>query len=239
MTIPPETDNWKQTQAAMQQIQTVIASAASNIEDAIASPLQDMVEQGTVTIGNIVTPIAENPFVKYATKLPGISWLMAALGQVNAETVAQDVTALQQQYPLETPEQLAQRVVADSAFRAARIGLFTNILPPFALMLLAVDIAAVTALQAKMVYRIAAIYGFSLTEPARRGEVLALWGLSMGGSSVLKAGLSVVEVIPLLGAAVGIASNAALLQSLGYVAIQFYEKKQAAIDQISQPQNDE
>ncbi|PZV14884.1 MAG: hypothetical protein DCF22_08095 [Leptolyngbya sp.] len=233
MTKTPETNDWQQTQAVMQQFQATIASAASNIEAAIASPLQEMVEQGTETIGNIVTPIAENPLVKYATKLPGISWLMAALGQVNAETVAQDVTALQQQYPLETPQQLAQRVVADSAFRAARIGLITNILPPFALMLLAVDIAAVTALQAKMVYRIAAIYGFSLKEPARRGEVLGLWGLSMGGSSVLKAGLSVVEVIPFLGAAVGIASNAALLQSLGYVAIQFYEKKQAAMSEVS------
>ncbi|MEX0271598.1 EcsC family protein [Leptolyngbyaceae cyanobacterium UHCC 1019] len=234
MTPNPETDNWKQAQATMQQFQTAIASAASTLEDAIAPPLQDMVEQGTETIGNIVTPIAENPLVKYATKLPGINWLMAALGQVNAEAVKQDVVTLQQQYPLETPQQLAQRVVADSAFRAARIGLLTNIVPPFALMLLAVDIAAVTALQAKMVYRIAAIYGFSLDEPARRGEVLALWGLSMGGSSVLKAGLSVVEVIPLLGAAVGIASNAALLQSLGYVAIQFYEKKQASIQEISQ-----
>ncbi len=228
----PETDNWKQAQAAIQQLKAAIASAASTIEDAIAFPIQNMVEQGTETIGNIVTPIAENPLVKYATKLPGISWLMAALGQVNAEEVAQDVALLQHQHPLETPEQLAQRVIADSAFRAARIGLLTNIVPPFALMLLAVDIAAVTALQAKMVYRIAAIYGFSLNEPARRGEVVALWGLSMGGSSVLKAGLSVVEVIPLLGAAVGIASNAALLQSLGYVAIQFYEKKQAALDNV-------
>jgi len=232
MTKQTETDNWK-------QLQETIASAASTIEDAIASPIHELVEQGTETIGNIVTPIAENPFVKYATKLPGISWLMAALGQVNAETVAQDVTALQQQYPLETPEQLAQRVVADSAFTAARIGLFTNILPPFALMLLAVDIAAVTALQAKMVYRIAAIYGFSVNEPARRGEVLALWGLSMGGSSVLKAGLSIVEVIPFLGAAVGIASNAALLQSLGYVAIQFYEKKQASMHEFPQVGNDQ
>lgn len=229
MTTNPETDNWKQAQATMQQFQTAISSAASTLESAIAPPLQEMVEQGIETVGSIVTPIAENPLVKYATQLPGLNWLMAALGQVNAEQVAKDVTALQQQYPLDTPEQLAHRIVADSAFKAARIGLITNMLPPFAIMLLAIDIAAVTALQAKMVYRIAAVYGFSLTEPARRGEVLALWGLSMGGSSVLKAGLSIVEVVPFLGAAVGIASNAALLQSLGYVAIQFYEKKQAAI----------
>ncbi|MBM0742458.1 EcsC family protein [Phormidium sp. CLA17] len=227
MTMNPETDSWKQVQAA-------VSMASRTVEDAIVSPLHDVIEQGTETIGNVITPIAENPLVKYATKLPGVSWLMAALGQVDVEQVEQDVVALQQQYPLENPEQLAQRIISESAFKAARIGLLTNIVPPFALMLLAVDIAAVTALQAQMVYRIAAVYGFSLNEPARRGEVLALWGLSMGGSSVIKTGLSIVEVIPFLGAAVGIASNAALLHSLGHVAVQFYEKKQASIYESSQ-----
>jgi uncharacterized protein (DUF697 family) len=232
MTKHPETDNWQQAQATVQQFQATIAAFSRTLEQAIVSPMQTMVEQGTETVGRIITPIAENPLVKYATKLPGISWLMSALGQVNIQKVQQDVAILQYQYPLETPEQLARRIIADSALKAAGFGLITNIIPPFALTLIAVDIAAVAALQAEMVYRIAAIYGFSLTDPTRRGEVLALWGLSMGGSSVLKTGLSIVEVIPFLGTGVGIASNAALLHSLGYVAIQFYEKKQAAIAAI-------
>jgi uncharacterized protein (DUF697 family) len=151
---------------------------------------------------------------------------MAALGQVNSEKVEREVAELRQNYPLETSAQLSQRVITDIAFKAAGAGLITNIVPPFAVSLLALDIAAVTALQAEMVYRIAAIYGFSLHDPTRRGEVLALWGLSMGGSGVLKTGLSLVEIIPIVGAGVGVVSNAALLYSLGQVAIQFYEAKQ-------------
>ena len=77
-----------------------------------------------------------------------------------------------------------------------------------------------------MIYRIAAIYGFAPTDPTRRGEVLAIWGLATGSSGVLKAGMSVVEVIPVLGAAVGSAGNAALLFGLGQLACQFYERKQ-------------
>ena len=38
--------------------------------------------------------------------------------------------------------------------------------------------------------------------------------------------MSVVEVIPVLGAAVGSAGNAALLFGLGQLACQFYERKQ-------------
>jgi uncharacterized protein (DUF697 family) len=150
---------------------------------------------------------------------------MAALGQVNIQRVELEVAELQRQFPAATPKELAQRIIGETAFKAAGIGLITNIAPPFAIMLLAVDIAAVTALQAEMTYRIAALYGFSLHDSTRRGEVLALWGLSFGGSGVLKAGLSLVEAIPVVGAGVGVASDAALLYSMGFVALQFYEAK--------------
>jgi uncharacterized protein (DUF697 family) len=55
--------------------------------------------------------------------------------------------------------------------------------------------------------------------------VLAIFGLSVGGSGTLKAGLSFVELLPVVGAVVGASSDAALLYSLGYVARQFYETK--------------
>jgi uncharacterized protein (DUF697 family) len=205
------------------QFNQFVAEATST---SLVPVLQKLLEQGTETVGRVVTPIAENPLVKYATQVPGVKWLMAALGQVNSEKVEREVAELRQNYPLETSAQLSQRVITDIAFKAAGAGLITNIVPPFAVSLLALDIAAVTALQAEMVYRIAAIYGFSLHDPTRRGEVLALWGLSMGGSGVLKTGLSLVEIIPIVGAGVGVVSNAALLYSLGQVAIQFYEAKQ-------------
>ena len=194
---------------------------------------QRFVEQGTEHIGKIVTPIAEHPLIKFATKVPGINVLLAALGQVDEEKVQIEVEKLRQEYPLETPEQLAHRIMVDTSLKAGGIGLLTNFVPPLALTLFAVDLAAVTALQAEMVYRIAAVYGFSLLEPARRGEVLAIFGLSMGGSGVLKGGLSFVELFPVIGAVVGASSNAALLYSLGHIACRFYEAKRNSIAQAN------
>jgi uncharacterized protein (DUF697 family) len=98
-----------------------------------------------------------------------------------------------------------------------------------ALTLFGIELAAITALQGEMVYRIAAAYGFSLKDPARRGEGLAIFGLSVGGSGTLKVGLSFVELLPVIGTVVGASSNAALLYSLGYVACRFYEAKRNSL----------
>ena len=65
--------------------------------------------------------------------------------------------------------------MTDTAMQAAGIGLITNFVSPVALALTLVDIGAVAALQANMLYRIAAIYGYSPDEDARRGEVLTIW----------------------------------------------------------------
>jgi uncharacterized protein (DUF697 family) len=223
---PSQMSTPNHNQSPFEQVNELL-EAANAAGNSLFPMFQEILEQGTETVGRVVTPIVEHPLVQYATRMPGVSWLMAALGQVNIERVEQEIAALRQQYPLETSGELAQRVITDTTFKAAGAGLITNIVPPAAASLLALDIAVVTALQAEMVYRIAAVYGFSLREPTRRGEVLALWGLSVSGSGVMKTGLSLVEMIPLIGAGVGIASNAALLYSLGYVARQFYEAKRA------------
>lgn len=210
-----------------EQFNDLLAFATSTAANNVVPILHGVVEKGTETVGQVVTPIAEHPLIRYATKVPGLRWLMAALGQVNVEQVEREVAELRKTYPQESTDQLVQRIITDTAMKAAGAGLITNIVPPLAVGLLALDIAAVTALQAEMVYRIAAIHGFAVHEPARRGEVMAIWGLSMGGSGVLKTGLSLIEAIPLIGAGVGIASNAALIYSLGNVAQQFYKTKQA------------
>lgn len=186
---------------------------------------QQFVEQGTETVGRIATPIAENPLVKFAAKVPGINWLLAALGHVDVDKAQSDVEKLRQEYPLETPEQLAHRIMVDSALKAGGVGLLTNFIPPVALTLFGIELAAITALQAEMIYRIAAAYGFPLTDSTRRGEILAIFALSVGGSGVLKSGLNFVELLPVVGAGVGASSNAALLYSLGYIACRFYEAK--------------
>ncbi|MGA7954830.1 MAG: EcsC family protein [Gloeobacterales cyanobacterium] len=210
-----------------------ISGAIKAAIEATPEVVRAVIEQGTERLGQFVAPIAEHPLIRYATKIPGIQWVMAALGQVNVEQVQQEVAKLRQQYPLETAEQLAHRVIVDTAIKAGGIGLLTNLIPPLALTLLGVDLAAMTALQAEMIYRIAAIYGFSVHEPTRRGEVLAIFGLAAGSSNLVKSGLSIVELIPIVGTVVGTTSNAALMYSLGHVACAYYEAQQKAIIQAA------
>jgi uncharacterized protein (DUF697 family) len=220
----------KQTSQVMTN---ALQDATTVVGETFGTALYRFVEQGTETVGNVVTPIATSPLIKFATKVPGASWLLAALGQVDIDAVQQEVETLRRNYPTETDEALAQRVITDTAWKAAGIGLATNFVPPLALMLLAVDLGAIAALQAEMIYRIAAIYGFSPTDPTRRGEVLTLWGLGTGGSQVVKVGMSVVEIIPLVGAAVGSVGNASILYSLGHVACSFYEAKRRSLSKQS------
>lgn len=193
--------------------------------ESVVPIVHDFVEKGTERVGQFVTPVVDNPWVKYATKVPVIKWLMAILGQVDIEKVRQDVQKLQQEYPLEKPEQLAQRIIQTTVWQASGVGLITNFIPPLALALLPLDIAAVTVLQAEMIYRIAAVYGFSIEEPTRRGEILAIWWLSTNSSGFVKAGFSILEIIPVVGTFVGVASNAALLTFVGNVAGKYYERK--------------
>ncbi|WP_199290211.1 EcsC family protein [Leptolyngbya sp. FACHB-36] len=204
-------------------------STAQSLEQTIATlapAMQKLLEQSTETVGKFVAPIAEHPLIRFAGRFPGINLLATALGQVDVQKAQAEVDQLRQTYPLETSEQLAHRIMVDTSLKGGGIGLLANFIPPLALALFAVDIIAVTTLQAEMVYRIAAAYGFPLNDPARRGEVLAIFGLSLGGSSVLKVGLGLVELIPGVGAVVGASSDAALLYSLGYAACRFYEAKQ-------------
>jgi uncharacterized protein (DUF697 family) len=210
---------------ASQVITEQLKEPMTTVGNTVGDTLHNLVEQSTEAVGKAITPIADNPLIKYATKLPGINWLMAALGQVDEEIVQQEIAVLRQKYPTDTTEQLAQRVMTETAWDAARIGLFTNFLPPLALMLFALDIGAVAALQAKMIYKIAGIYGFAPEDPTRRGEVLAIWGLSTSSSGFLKTGLSFVEIIPGVGAAVGITTDAALIYAVGALACRFYETK--------------
>jgi uncharacterized protein (DUF697 family) len=221
----------KLASATVQVAADEITGTTIAVGKTVGPAAQRFVEQGTETVGKIVTPIAENPLIKFATKVPGINLLLSALGQVDVDKAQNEVDKLRQEYPLDAPEQLANRIIADTALKAGGIGLLTNFVPPLALTLFGIELAAITALQGEMVYRIAAAYGFSLKDPARRGEALAIFGLSVGGSGTLKLGLSFVELLPVIGTVVGASSNAALLYSLGYVACRFYEAKRNSLAQ--------
>jgi uncharacterized protein (DUF697 family) len=217
----------------MQAVVTVLDDATATTGNAVVSRFQPVLEPLTASVGAVVGPIANLPLIQLATALPGMKWLLAALGQVNVETVPSQVDDLRSQYPQATQRVLAQRVMAETALKAAGVGLATNIAPPVAFALTLVDIGAIAALQANMIYRIAAIYGYSPIEHDRRGEVLAVWLLSSTAAGMVKSGLSVFEVIPGLGAVLGVASDASLIYSVGYFACRYYETKRSAPTEIS------
>lgn len=205
-----------------------LVDAVTEFGDNLGKLGQWWVETTTRNTGKILDTLAHNSVVQWVSRLPGASRLLAFLGQVDVIQIEKDVVDLQQAYPLESPRQIANRVIQQGAVQAGTVGFLTNLFPPLALSLFAVDLAAMTRLQAEMVYRIAAAYGFPLTDPSRRGEVLAIFGLSMVGSGVLKTGVSFAEIIPLVGTVSGAAVNATLLFALGQTACEFYEAKQPA-----------
>lgn len=209
-----------------------LQDGANTAGDAFINLIYPAIEQTTRLVGTTIAPIADIPFIKFATGVPGLSWLLAALGQVNAEKVQREIADLRAKHPLETDEQLVQRVISTTVFRAAQVGLLTNFIPPVAVFLFALDIGAIAALQAEMIYKIAAIYGFSTADAERRGEVLAIWAVFTGSSGMLKSGLSFLEVLPGAGMAIGISSDAAIIYGVGFLACRYYEvklKRQLAI----------
>lgn len=211
----------------MRSISETLAQGANVAGDAFIELVYPAIEQLTQFAGNTIAPIADFPFIRFATGVPGLSWLLAALGQVNAEKIQNSVAELRSQHPLESDEDLAQRVIAQTMLRAAQVGLLTNIVPPVAALLFAIDIGAIAALQAEMIYKIAAIYGFSTQDTTRRGEVLAIWAVFTGTSGTVKSGLSFLEILPGAGAAIGITADAALIYGVGFFACRYYEVKLA------------
>ncbi|PZO16380.1 MAG: hypothetical protein DCF25_12525 [Leptolyngbya foveolarum] len=211
------------------KVSSATQEATSFFGKAAAEGAHTALEQTTENVGNTLQPIAENPAIDYVAKIPGLGWLTSALGRVDKEKAQADIAKLKVKHPTDSAEDLAHHIIVDSTLKAGGIGLATNIIPPIALGLFAVDLAAVASLQSEMLYRIAAAYDFNVDDPARKGEALTIFALSLGTSSAIKTGLSVVELIPLIGAAVGASSNAGILYSFGIAASQFYKRKREKI----------
>jgi uncharacterized protein (DUF697 family) len=171
-------------------------------------------------------PGLNNPFVRRIASVLRLDWLLGMANRVDVEKAKAAVNTLQQQYPHESPSQIAHRLIVKKAIDAGKIGFMSSLIPGIAVALLAIDLAATTALQTELVHEIAAAYGLDLHDPARKGEVLAIFGLALGGSNAVKAGLGFLRNVPLAGTLIGASTNATVLYAVGYAASRFYEAKQ-------------
>lgn len=185
-----------------------------------------LIEQATHTAGEVVSHLGDNWLIRKLAGVLNLNWLIGVSDNVDLAKAEAEVQTLQRQHPQESPSEIAHRIMLDKATKAGGIGLASSLLPGQALALFAVDLAATTQLQSEMLYQIASIYGLDLKEPARKGEVLAIFGLAFGGSRLLKAaGLGLLRNVPFAGAVIGASSNATMIYSLGYAACRFYEAK--------------
>ena len=203
-----------------------LVETATEVGEAAGKQTHHLISQATQGAGQAVTRVGDNWLVRRVTGVLNLNWLVGASDRVDLEKATQAVRKLQQEHPNESPSQIAHRIMVEKATYAGGIGLASSILPGVALALLAVDLAATTQLQSEMVYQIAVAYGLDLKDPARKGEVLAIFGLALGGGRLIKAaGLGLLRNVPFAGAMIGASSNAAMLYSLGYAACRFYEAK--------------
>ena len=214
---------------------TEVSDTLGTLTKSLTTETQKFLEKTTVSTGQTLDWISSNPILQAADNIIGLDWLMTFLGQTDTAKIQATVAEMRSQYPDETSNQIAHRLIMQKTWQGGRLGLMTNIIPPIAALFLGIELIATTKLQTEMVYEIAAAYDLDLKDPARRGEVLAIFGLSLGADAV-KTGLTVVEIIPGIGAVVGASTNAAMLYVLGQTACRFYQAKASDVEIVSMQQ---
>ncbi|MGB3262487.1 MAG: hypothetical protein WBA89_00885, partial [Microcoleus sp.] len=212
------------TESALDAGKAVIDKAV-DAGEATAKQTYRLIGKATKETGEAVTYVSNLPFLKQIAGVLRLDWLTGANSGLDFTKAEAEVKQIQQQYPNETPSEIAHRIMVKKAIQAGGVGVASSILPGVAAALLAIDLVATNAIQTEMVYEIAAAYGMDLQAPARKGEVLAIFGLALGGSNAMKAGLGFVRNVPLAGAMIGASTNATMLYTLGYAAREFYEAK--------------
>ncbi|MCT7960845.1 EcsC family protein [Laspinema sp. D1] len=180
--------------------------------------------QSTKGVGYVLEIIEKSPLLKNLTKALKVDWVVHFIEAVDVVRAETEVRELQQQYPQEKPEEIAHRLMLKKALIAAGSGLVSNLVPGTALAMLGADLAATTALSAELIYQIAAVYGYDLEAPERKGEALAIFSLSLGSNLAIEAGVGLLGNIPLAGAVIGASSNAVIMYALGYAACHFYQE---------------
>ncbi|MEH1868304.1 MAG: EcsC family protein [Nostoc sp.] len=214
-----------------------VLDTALEVGEATAKETHKFIEQTTQTSGEVVNRLSENWLIRKLSGVLNLNWLIGTTDAVDLEKAEAAVNKLKQKYPNESPSQIAHRIMVEKATQAGTVGLATSILPGVAIALLAIDLTATTKLQSEMIYQIASVYGLDLKDPARKGEILAIFGLALGGGRLLKAaGLGLLRNVPLAGAVIGASSNATMIYSLGYAACRFYEAKLDESTSLASPQ---
>jgi len=217
--------------ASVSEAAGAVGQAAEHTGQAVGSAVTsaaDVMGQAAQQTGKVLTDTTKGAVhvIGQATGIVGeavdqFDWLVPFIDKVDVVRAEESVRRLQKQHPNESPRAIAHRIMMQKALLVSGTGAASSFIPG----MVALDLAATTVLQAEMGYQIAGAYGLDLHDPARKGEILAIFGLALGGSYALRAGLGMMRFVPLAGAVVGASTNAVALYTVGHVASQFYEAR--------------
>ncbi|NJL84360.1 MAG: hypothetical protein HC890_18145 [Chloroflexaceae bacterium] len=207
---------------------TVSAAAhiAETLETAIFQAVHPFLEAGTRQTGKTLASAANNDVLRFVIDRLGVDWLRIVVGEADLEKIRGNVRQLRQKFPGESAQSLSHRLLLEKMLYAGGLGIAANLIPPVAIALLGVELAALAKLEAEMVYQLAEVYGLDLSDPARRGEVLGVLLVALMTSGFFKGGIGlIVEMIPLIGTVYGATINVTTLGALGSATNRYYDNK--------------
>jgi len=216
----------KQVGETMKGTGQIISDVATGTTQLVGSSVQ----YSTQIAGSLIHGLDQNPELEKLTHALKLDWLLPIINKVDVQGAAAAVQDLQTQYPHESVNQITHRLIQQKALLVGGMGLASSLVPGAAAALFTVDLAALAFAQAELGYQIAAAYGLDLSHPARKGEILAIFGAAMGANYAFKTGLKfALRNVPIAGGAVGASTNAIALYAVGYAACRFHETQGQAL----------
>ena len=215
-----------ETSTAISQTGQAASQMANQFMTGMAEALGSTASNAANSVGYVLSMIDDSPQLAELTKTLKVDWLINIINSVDVVKAERHVRKLQKKYSKEQPCEISHRIMMEKVIYVGGSGFASDMVPKFVANTFALDATATTKAQAEMGYQIACAYGLDVHEPARKGEIAAIFGLALGGSHALKTGFQYfAKSMPASEAVVGASTNAVALYAVGHAACQFYENQ--------------
>jgi hypothetical protein len=124
-----------------------VGDAVGALTKTVSGAVVDGISTATSGTGYAINEISNSLLMKKIAQTFKADWLLQILDQVDVNNAEAEVKRLQQKYPNDSPNQIAQRIIKQKAVFAGATGFATSIIPGAAAVFFAGDLIATTSLQ--------------------------------------------------------------------------------------------
>ena len=197
------------------QVGGVVGNATVQVEQMAVKETYQLLGQATEGVKHASELIAQGISQSFNSQV--LPLLDVVIDEVDTAQIEAQMHQWQQAHPDQTFGQLAEHFIWNHA---------RNSLIPS-------DWMTTVRTQAEVVYEIAALYGLTLNDPARKAEIISLATVNLGSGPTIKAGVGLLKYpisqIPIAGDAIAIGSDSilrfAMIHILGHAACRYYATK--------------